>query len=139
MFICPASHGTSVQAKCKCVCDKEKKMDLKKAMLFEFVMNFIKEEIPWAVKMDFGPESDIVNDLVIYGNDCKEFLEKFCHRFGVECAKVDFSKCGDEIDPVAGLIVWIFSLPRMKKQKRKIGIKISELMRLLEESGGSVG
>ncbi len=40
--------------------------------------------------------TDIVEDLGVWGDDCEEFFVKFCEKFNVECKKIDINRCGSE-------------------------------------------
>ena len=111
-------------------------MSAKRDDTFNTVIAFIVEEIPWANKKNLNEQTDIVNDLGLYGDDCLEFLEKFCKKFNLDCTKLDLSKCGQEgVDPLTGVLLWIFSILKQRKTKQKNGYKISELMKFIENEG----
>jgi hypothetical protein len=104
-------------------------MNVNRDKVFNALITFIIEEIPWAKKKNLNEQIDIINDLGLYGDDCIEFLEKFCQKFHLKCSKLDFSKCGQEgIDPVTGMLLWLLSIFKLKKTELKNGYKISELM-----------
>jgi len=109
-------------------------MSAKNQKYFEKVISFIESEWPGIKKEDLNINTDIVNELGIYGDDCDEILEKFCEKFSLDCSELDFSKCGTEIDPITGFFVWIWQKIRRIENNRKIGIKVLELVQLLEES-----
>jgi len=108
-------------------------MSVNKDETFNILIAFIIEEIPWINKKNIDEQTDLVDDIGLYGDDCIEFLKKFCQRFNIKCSKLDFSKCGKEgIDPVVGMILWVLSIFNRKETKQKNGYKISELMKLIE-------
>ena len=101
---------------------------------FSALIKFIIEEIPWAVKKELDRQTDIVNDLGLYGDDCIEFMKNFCIKFDIECNKLNFSLCGQEgIDPIAGLLLGVLSAFK-KKEKAVVGLKISDLIELIEKN-----
>ena len=107
-------------------------MDVNKDDSFHMMIGFLHKEIPWAKTKKINEQTDIVHDLGLYGDDCIEFLEKFCQEFNLECSRLDFSKCGQEgIDPMTGMLLWILSKFK-RREKRQTGYKILELMRLIE-------
>ena len=111
-------------------------MSAKRDDTFNAVIAFIVEEIPWANKKNLNEQTDIVNDLGLYGDDCLEFLEKFCKKFNLDCTKLDLSKCGQEgVDPLTGVLLWIFYILKQRKTMQKNGYKISELMKFIENEG----
>ena len=111
-------------------------MSVNRNEIFNTLITFIVEEIQWTKKKNLNEQIDIVNDIGLYGDDCIEFLEKFCQKFNLECSKLDFSKCGQEgIDPVTGMLLWILSIFKQEETKQKNGYKISELMKLIENEG----
>ncbi len=111
-------------------------MKVNKSKIFNALITFIAEEIPWAKAKEINKQTDIVNDLGLYGDDCIEILEKFCQKFNLKCSKLDFTRCGQEgIDPVIGVLLKALSVFKQKETKLKNGYTISELMKLIENEG----
>jgi len=104
---------------------------------FDSLISFIHSEIPWSKKEKLKLNTDIVEDLGVWGDDCEEFFVKFCEKFNVECKKIDINRCGSEgiFFPCIGSLIYLLNLIGITQSyKKEYGYTLKELLELIEKS-----
>jgi hypothetical protein len=94
------------------------------------LIEFLQKEFPWLEKEKISLKTNIVEELKLWGDDCLEFLEKFCEYFNVNCSNLEAKKCGEEGFNPFEIIIFVFNLIRGKKSSKQYGYTIEELLEL---------